>query len=861
MRRMQFVLGLILCGWSAWASLPGDVNADGSVDVADLDRARKIASGALAFEAAADVNGDAAITEIDLWLIKEAVLGRPVPELVDSATIGVSGGALSHGDITVSFPPGSTGQNHLSLFRCQEDALADKLPLNNVYMVCGLSTDLAGFTIQYKNCGNNMGLCAGAFMQPYDKGEMKWYWQAFPESGFVRSGTEVSRAFPASGTSDIAITHSVKFAIVTVVSPPPLAHPQVVSASPRGVLTTLSVSGEKYAGYKYTGWRSNLYHVYTKHWGTISYADLESVCNTLHNIHNKIEALGFPLSTTHASKFPLEVYICRDMEDDGGFVYHPALGKWVEVNAKLLTMSNELKATLGHELMHYALEAYQGSDGFAFANIEDSITTWFEAVASDNPDHRSGNYSSRPAAPLKSLFVPITRTWRGSRDWSAQEQHGYGTSAFVDYYFDDHHAWIYELAQKVSGGQTIERALNTLFQDKYGVLYDLERKYLEFARDYLMSDAKCYSSTLNPDAIFASDSTTDLAGMYKLIAIKEASSKLLEEQEVNLTVQDYGCGVVQFKIFKPERIFAPHTRLRVTAPKFSKCVDLLMQCRGGDGVTRSEIVTGSYTQNSEGEDEWSCAITLPDDVIYVLISALVTVGNHGSVTDYTETHDVAMTYQFEGDCYMPMQEMFVRFTELSSRDAYYERQIFSDAIIRMVDPATGLDEFNVQRTTINYPQETLNYTMNAGFSSPVAMRRSPDAFQIRLFSNTKVPELPPFTINIRPSGYSAWTKEGQTPLLAADGTPQLELMVYFRPPAAVDQVIPGNPTHRIQHTITSVGAMRQSADGLTGGVLVDIPSQVSDSDCLIYLIASEADGTLGQTAFVINILPKQTEGQ
>ena len=661
----------------------------------------------------------------------------------------------------------------------------------------------------------------------------------------------------------MAITHSITFAVVTADAPPPLAQPQGASMTPAGALTPLGVFGQKYSGYRYTGWRSNLYHVYTKDWGTVTYADLEAVCNQLHAIHTKIEAMGFPLSTTHAAKFPLEVYVIRGMADDGGFVYHPAVGKWVEVSAKLLSIPNELNATLGHELMHYALEEYQGGDAFAFASMEDAITTWFEAVAANNPEHRSGNYSSRPAAPLKGLFCPITRGWLGGRDWSAQEQHGYGTSAFVDYFFDNNRAWIYELAQKVNGGQTIERALNSLFTEKYGALYDLERKYLEFARDYLMCEDSCYSSTLNPDAIFASDSSTDLAGMYKLIAIKEPSTNLLEKQEVKLKVQDYGCGVVQFKIFKPDRIFAPHTRLRVTAPTFSKCVDLLMQSRGIDGVTRSEIVTSVYAENAEGEYEWSCAITLPDDVIYILLSAMVTVGNHGELTDYTETHETTMTYQFEGDYYMPMQEMFVRFTELSSRDAYYERQVFSDAIIRIVDPAggAGLDEFNIQRTTINYPQENLNYTMHAGFSTPLAVRRTFDAFQIRLFSNTKVSELPPFTINISTSGYSAWTQEGQTPLLAADGTPQLELMVYARPSDAASQLVPGEAQYRTQHIITSVAEMRQSADGLTGGVVVDIPAQVSDSDCLIYLMASEADGTLGQTVFVVDVLHKNVEGE
>ena len=162
MSRNRLVFLLVFCGWSASAALSGDANGDGAVNAADLVRARKIADGELAFEPAADVDGDSAVTEVDAWLIQEAVLGRPVPERVDSALIGPSGGTLSHGNITVAIPPGSSGQTHLALMRCAEDALDDETPLHNVYMVCGLSTNLAGVAVIYANCADDTGLCAGS---------------------------------------------------------------------------------------------------------------------------------------------------------------------------------------------------------------------------------------------------------------------------------------------------------------------------------------------------------------------------------------------------------------------------------------------------------------------------------------------------------------------------------------------------------------------------------------------------------------------------------------------------------------------------------------------------------------------------
>ena len=864
MRKHRLLVLMVLCGWSASADLSGDVNGDGAVNAADLVRARKIADGDLAFEPAADVDGDSAVTKVDVWLIQEAVLGRSVPERVAGAWIGPAGGTLSHGNITVTIPPGSSGQTHLSLMRCAEDALDDETPLHDVYMVCGLSTNLAGVAVSYANCADDTGLCAGSYLQPHDAGEMRWNWHAFPESGFVRNGTQVSRSFASPGASDLAVAHAVKFALLTADAPPPpvlvptLAATMAADSGP----VPASVPGQRYAGYLYTGWISDKFEVYTKDWGTVTYGNLETVCGILYDIYGKIQAMGFPLDTAHASIFPLEVRLCKAMTDDGGFVYNPVTGaRWIELKASLLSNPAEMKATLGHELMHYVLNEYQGGNAFAFESLEDAITTWFEAVASDNPDHQSGNHTARRAAPLKALFQPISRGWLGGRDWSAQEKHGYGTSAFVDYCFDDHRGWIYELAQKVKGGQTAKQALDSLFVEKQGALEGLDRTYLKFARDYLMTDPKCYSAAVTPDAIFSSDSETDLSKTYKLVSIKKAAPDLLEKQEVELKVRDYGCGVIQFKLFKPDRIFAPHTRLRATAPAICGGIDLLMQTRNAAGATQSEIATGVFGQNDEGENEWSCEIPLPPDAEYILLSVLATVANQGQLSDYAEEHDITVTYQFEGDCYMPTQESFVRFTELSSRETYYDRQIVCDATLRVVDPAgtAGLDHFNVERTVDTWPRPQENYTLNWGISGMAATRRTTDAFQIQLFSDASVPDLPPYTINIDPDGYSPMTRDYQTPLLAGDGTPQMELMVYYAGESS--QVVPGEEAFRIQHVITSAGELRQSADGLSGGITVDIPAQIDGYRCQIYLVASEADGSMGHTAFFSVIYPKSTEVQ
>lgn len=856
MKICWLVLGSVLCGWSALASLTGDVNGDGAVNVADWVRARKIADGELAFEPAADVDGDSAVTEVDAWLIQEAVLGRPVPERVDSRIIGPSGGTLSHGNVTVTFDAGASGSGHVALFRCPDEAVDEETTLQNVYMVCGVTTNQAGMDVAFSNCGSDRGLCVGSYLFPFDADEMSWHWHRIPGNGFDRSGTTVSRAFPAPTDSPLAVLHSIKFATATAVAPPAVT----AASAEKPVSKTAAAStvpGYKYSGFKYTGWIGDLFHVYTPNWGTVSYDDLRNICGILNDAVIKMNGqLDFPLSEI-SSRFPLEVYVLRDLQNYGEFVNIPLMPWKIEIRSGL--PANELKATLGHELMHFILDAYCRGDRFAFETMEDAITTWFEAIAADNPSYLSVNYTRQPSHVLKSLFVPITRQWSGFRNFGPQQERGYANSAFIDYHFSSHPGWTHALAAKVSGGQNIERALNSLFTENYGALYDLERQYLQFARDYLMYEPDCYSSKLLPSLIFSRSVPADLKQMYKLFQIKQASTNLWEEQTVDLTVQDYGCGVVQWTVLKPDRIFAPRTKLRVSGPAICTGLDLIVRYQDENQNWHPGIVTGTFDPAAEENEKWSCAIELPEDALNIMLFALATMGNGGSISDYAEEHEITLTTQFEGDYYMPMQESFIRFTELSSREAYYDQQITSDAIVRIVDPTgtAGLENFSVYRWTDDYSQPGVNYTVNVGISGMTATRRTNDAFQIQLFSNTTVPDLPPYTINISTSGYLPVTRDYQTPLIAGDGTPQLELMVYYASESS--QVYPGEAAYRIQHEVTSAAELRQSADGLSGGIAVDIPAQIDGHTCLIYLIASEADGSLGHTAFTASIYSKKED--
>ncbi len=836
-----FLWILFMCSLSASALPIGDVNGDGTVDVADLVRAKKMAEGALAFNATADIDGDSAITAIDIWLIQEAVLGRPISRRVDEKRVGSSGGTLSDSNLTVHIAAGLPSPSSMALFRCQDESPAEFPSLRMTYMLTGISSNSTEIQATFPAIGTNNALCIAYQSLPYDGAENKWRWFVLPDTKLIRNGSSISVALTNSFVyaGDMTPSRGIKFALGSFDSPAPLPASLFLSnPSATEGIAPFSVPGRKYAGYTHTGWLNDHFHVYTKDWGSVSYSQLETVCGYLEDVYTKLKTIiGFPLDTSDSSLFPVEVYVSKGIKEEGYMMSIPGMTPYLVINAKSVISGdpieiNELRATIGHEMMHRALSRYNNGDSFAFGAMEDGITTWFERIANDKPDHLSSNYKVRTATPLKSLFT--AQGWWKS--WKKVEQQGYAVSAFVDYNFSNgNESQIYALAQQVKSGKNIREALDTVFTTMHGSsLYDTERMYLEFARDYLMT-TNCYSSDLTSDAIFTSDSETDLKPFYKKITIRKASSNLWEKQEVDFTVQDYGCGILQLFVIKPDNIFAPHTKLKVSVPKICNSMDIVMTYK--DDKKHTEITKGQFVTDSEGNKSWTCSAELPPDAKYIRLFAMTTMGNAGSIS-YTDKHPIKMSYQFEGDLYIPPNEAYLCYNSLREdtlHTKYYRNHILANASFRMVDPTgiEGLTNFKISRT-IESAKQPSNIAVSWAYSSAVASRLDTGAFQLRIFSDAKVTDPKPFTIwfDTDDNPPAAWNHDYDVKM-APDGTPQMRLMVYHYPKGT--ELTVGQDQYRIDNRLVSAGDLQQSEDGLSGGVLVDVPSQTADYYCGIIL--------------------------
>lgn len=859
MKSKIFWIGWILC-IEVLAQSKGDLNSDGTVDIADLVRGQMIERGELPFAAAADLDGDGTITPADVWLIQEAVLGRPVPELAASALIGADGGTLTDGAFTLTVAPGTAVPTRLVLWRCTGDALEEGTGLEDVYMISGLSSDLAASEITFAESRADQGICLGSYATPYDGDEAKWRWRPLPESSLTRSGSTLSailEAVPAFESGPPA-SGIVKCGLAAFAAPPPLTE-QLSARAYRAPLEA-SVPGHKYAGYVYAGWISDQFHVYTDDWGSVSYDDLKKVCGYLYDIHAKLKAIGFPLDTTDAAIFPVEVYVEKGISDEGYMMSIPGMKPYLVINAKSLITNNlletdEMRATLGHEMMHLVLARYNRGDKYAFGAIEDAVTTWFEQVANDNPERLSSNYKARPAAPLKSLFK-ATSLWQG---WDPVQKHGYAVSAFIDQHFSGaHQGSVYALAQQVKSGKTIEQALDAVLTALYGsALNDLEREYRHFVRDYLLTVPESYSSAIGPLTLLSGDQATDTSKMYRSFSYKKAAPTLWEEEEQAFTVQDYGCGILEFKLYKPKTFFAPGTKLRVVAPDLCSGLELVMHYRQ-DGVPGSTSVSGVYTDTPDGH-VWEAAIEVPTEAVFVQFFAAATMGNRGTLSDFKETHDITLVYQFEGDLYLPPFESYYGFLEREPNQRHYRTHVLADATFRIVDPLNegGLTGFEIFRNTVSDGNQLWASWPIFGYSYAFADRRERGAFQLRLFSHATVMDPDPFTFDNGFVDDPALLSYDGFPIVGGDGNPQLEVEVFHLPPSATEL----SDTYRIEHRIVSVPDLRQAANKIDGGILLDIPAEVEGYALMIGVNALYDDakypGEVNFPVFYLSVGPKK----
>ena len=184
----QFRILLLLLSSLVFARLPGDLNNDGLLNVADLVRIRAMIDGNIVATPEADLNFDEVLDELDYTLLKKALMGNPLPRFLCSAKIGAAGGSIEHvsSGFKLTVPPGAfSSTNDLVLAAVDQQLLSnrgyscdeDVQPL----MIFGLpAAEGLEFSFQIPPARRGEGqfsLQVGTFQLAKNAVEEDWYFQ------------------------------------------------------------------------------------------------------------------------------------------------------------------------------------------------------------------------------------------------------------------------------------------------------------------------------------------------------------------------------------------------------------------------------------------------------------------------------------------------------------------------------------------------------------------------------------------------------------------------------------------------------------------------------------------------------------
>jgi hypothetical protein len=159
----------------------------------------------------------------------------------------------------------------------------------------------------------------------------------------------------------------------------------------------------------------------------------------------------------------------------------------------------ELKATIGHELIHMAQFSMDPRYAYFKAKspgpllwLDEAIATWFESIAVDDPNYVPQNASRMSNFVNQPLLMPPS-------DYDLAQDHGYGASLFIKYLAGQYSSYFpAEIYREVAdGASTGSQALILALQRH---MTDLDSEWPSFLQAYY-ADPAAFGKQFNPPSI------------------------------------------------------------------------------------------------------------------------------------------------------------------------------------------------------------------------------------------------------------------------------------------------------------------------------------------------------------------------
>ncbi len=847
-------------------AVPGDLNADGVVDVADALRVEEMLAGNIAANPLADVDGDGTVTATDSWLIHKAALGTPLPAFLAAATIGPAGGEVAGGGGRLVVPPGAVAETGtVSILRDTSGQGLDEGEVEgDVLLLTGLPRGVSGIEVRLAlpdtGAADEWTLTAGEFLYARSAQAFAWRWRLLDRSVVTVEGNELVYTLPPLPEAPDAATRDGE------------AQPSLVFNRLKfAVVRNPADPGTRYYFQPYSSDHFRVYSPFTlEFYDPSNSVELFPMAKTLplklEVIYGHVKDLGFPLGD-HQDWFPMRVYVKAEQEEDGLFFDSFLDGKYVTIRGSLLDGSPDLlHATLAHEFLHF-VQSHYGATIFTSGWLDDATAVWFEKTAVGDPTYVP-NVATDLSAPLSGMHRTVqyelnqdVGTWVGAYtynpfnvrklynvqdSWNRAQAHGYSMSAFFEY-LSNRNDWnphfIYRLYLAIEAGRHPILAIDDALRSTIGST--LNETFEFFCADYLQlnnSFIKNHPSMkkgLTSHRIFPP--YRDERGGINERGVKHnielTSFDPFAEFEDTLIVPELGAGMVQFIIRQPRKLFPEDTVLYAE-------VDA-EHCDALYGFAEYSTTNHEFFEGTHDPEMKRYTIAIPVDIKSGIITMQLLVYKEEEIDDtYTEAFPITVKSVFQGPLFIPP---FIAFQRINDK---YKHSVTASAIMH-VEPGR-LEKFGVFNDLSSYSDYDYTYTQ---FGKYATVGRKDDLpLTIKLYGDILVKTIDPFTIVVKypdrlaPDGFSTFDwKHHDVPAPSGSGSPTISIMAYHGPNDG--SITLGQEAYRILHEEVAQEDLKKA----NGGVDLIVPPSMPG---YVYVLAvfAKYDTTL-QLLYHVLIAP------
>jgi len=688
---------------SLLADIPGDVNFDGQLNIADLVRLQAMINGIVSPSPEADLNFDQQVNSVDALLMEDALKGNPLPVFLAQTSIGSEGGTFEHNEsgFKVIVPDGVFSEpTRLVLTAGKTDMLNDygvsETVSNSPLLLFGLprAENLEfSFALPADTRSDNAtySLMLGQHVLPRNAAIADWHFQLLNQ--------------PADGVS----YQNGRLIWKPALMPADTAQTRTGSSNEEAFM--FDIVRNWLGG---TFYESNHFRLQplTSTTTNSELNRMESLLLDLENAFQTAITMGFPENKRTekwgdaATKIKVIIkkpdkakfYGLIGSDEDAESAWCNPPGYWsppfLELNTGAVTSPNR-REIVSHEFFHYLQYYYSNNTGTLW--LDEMTATWMEGkVSSEGANYCPTTYKN-PRAPINGLYRFSSLFNENNAGF-----HGYSISAFA-YYLSKRYDWkndfwhqVFSHADYTAGkGMTPLRA-SALSMHAGG----LDFLYLVFLRNYL-SDAVSDggSSTLSAFgengrhsvSIFQNTDQNEcdwkrFAENGKISKI-EKSSELSGKIENDFQVQDLGAATWLFTFPKPKEVIHKGMYARVQID--DTCSDLFaVLFKGPDSIGITKIESVEHDEEKEKRIlDFSLAALVDSERLMNI--GLVAVNANSSTGDSPEIKTAKMTVQFLGLISLPSETTYF--------DLWGERLLQASADLEIVgiDPSNALGEYSI----------------------------------------------------------------------------------------------------------------------------------------------------------------------